>query len=150
MTEGTLEIAHLRDPRLAAHALNPAPVWLWSEDAKHILWANPTGASIFEAASPGAVAALRFDSRHVAAAQVAQRLSGTLPQGGAPRLERLRGFEANIGGMLICLCSRVTLADNTRAILIVSTERAARDLALPESRTTFARRCRASGGDIYS
>jgi PAS domain S-box-containing protein len=34
--------------------------------------------------------------------------------------------------MLICLCSRVTLADNSTAILIVSTERAARDLALPD------------------
>ena len=34
--------------------------------------------------------------------------------------------------MLICLCSRLTLADNTTAILIVSTERAARDLPLPD------------------
>jgi PAS domain S-box-containing protein len=131
MTDTNLQLAYLRDPRLAAHALNPAPVWLWREDAKHILWANPTGASIFEAASPGAVAALHFDPRQAAAAQVA-RLSGTLPQGGAPRLERLRGFGANIGGMLICLCSRFTLADNSTAILIVSTERAARDLALPD------------------
>ena len=66
---------------------------------------------------------LRFDARHSASAQVA-RLAGTLPQGGAPRLERLRGFGASIGGTLICLCSRIALADNSAAILVVSAERA--------------------------
>jgi PAS domain S-box-containing protein len=131
MTDSDLQFNYLRDPRLAAHALNPAPVWLWSADADRILWANPAGAAIFDAASPGAVAARQFDSRHVAAAQIA-RLAGTLPQGGAPRLERLRGFGASIGGTLICLCSRIALADNRAAVLVVSTERAGRDLALPE------------------
>ena len=66
-----------------------------------------------------------------AAAQIA-RLAGTLPQGGAPRLERLRGFGASFGGTLICLCSRITLADNSAAMLVVSTERAGKDLSLPE------------------
>ena len=131
MTKPGFHSVYLRDPRLAAHALNPAPVWLWSADAETILWANPTGAAIFDAASPGAVASLRFGPRHTAAAQIS-RLAATLPQGGVPRLERLRGFGASIGGMLICLCSRITLADNSTAVLIVSTERAGRDLALPE------------------
>lgn len=131
MTESDLQFNCLRDPRLAAHALNPAPVWLWSADADRILWANPTGAAIFDAASPAAIAARQFDLRHSAAAQIA-RLAGTLPHGGAPRLERLRGFGAEIGGTLICLCSRVTLADNRTAILVVSTERAGKELALPE------------------
>lgn len=131
MTEAHLQLAYLRDPRLAAHALNPAPVWLWTPDSERILWANPTGASIFDAASPGAAAALRFSPRHAAAAQIS-RLAATLPHGGAPRLERLRGFGATIGGALICLCSRITLADNNPAILVVSTERAGRDLALPD------------------
>ena len=131
MTKSEFHSAYLRDPRLAAHALNPAPVWLWSADGKNILWANPIGASIFDATSPAAVAALRFGPRHAAAAQIS-RLATTLPQGGAPRLERLRGFGAGIGSMLICLCSRITLADNSAAVFIVSTERAGRDLALPE------------------
>jgi len=131
MTKPGFQSVYMRDPRLAAHALNPAPVWLWSADAETVLWANPTGAAIFDAASPGAVAALRFGPRHTAAAQIS-RLAATLPQGGAPRLERLRGFGASIGGMLICLCSRITLADNSTAVLIVSTERAGRDLSLPE------------------
>ncbi len=131
MTNPEFHSSYLHDPRLAAHALSPAPVWLWRANAENILWANPTGASIFDAASPGAVAARHFDSDHATAAQIA-RLAGTLPQGGAPRLERLRGFGTGIGGTLICLCSRVTLADNSTAILVVSTERAGRDLALPE------------------
>src|SRR5664280_498616 len=95
----------LSDQRLAAHALSPTPVWLWSTDAKRVLWANPIAAAVFDAASPGALAAVSFEPEHPAAAQIA-RLAGTLPQGGAPRLERLRGFGAGFGGTLICLCSR--------------------------------------------
>src|SRR5262245_43579439 len=131
MTEANPQLAYLRDQRLAAHALSPAPVWLWSSDAARILRANPAGAAIFDAASPGEASALHFKTKHPASAQVA-RLVVTLPRAGTPRLERLRGFGAAVGGMLICLCSRLTLADNTTAILIVSTERAARDLSLPD------------------
>jgi hypothetical protein len=128
----------LRDPRLAAHALAPAPVWLWSPDADRILWANPAGAAIFDAASPGEAALLRFDARHSASVQVA-RLSGTLPHGGAPRLERLRGFGASIGATLVCLCSRVALADSSSAILIASAERARKAIALPARATRLLR-----------
>jgi PAS domain S-box-containing protein len=125
------QFACLNDPRLAAHALSPSPAWLWCADASGLLWANPPAAAIFEAASPADAAALRFDAKHPAAAQIA-RLAGTLPQGGAPRLERLRGFGASLGGALVCLCSRISLADNTAAILVVSTERAGKEIALPE------------------
>jgi PAS domain S-box-containing protein len=130
-TEVDMQLAYLRDPRLAAHALSPTPAWLWREDAKQILWANPAGKSIFGAASPGMLAAMRFESDHSAAAQV-RRLSGTLPRAEASRLERLRGFGAHTAAVLVCLCSRVTLADNSAAILVISTERAGRDLALPD------------------
>ena len=138
MTDPTPQLAILRDPQLAAHALAPAPVWLWSPDADRILWANPAGAAIFDAVSPGEAALLRFDARHPASVQVA-RLSGTLPHGGAPRLERLRGFGASIGATIVCLCSRVTLADNSAAILIASAERAGRTLALPDRATRLLR-----------
>ncbi|MBI4367562.1 MAG: hypothetical protein HY543_12170, partial [Deltaproteobacteria bacterium] len=122
--------------------MSPTPVWLWRADATHILWANPSGAAIFDAASPGALAALRFDPHHASAAQIV-RLAGTLPHGGAPRLERLRGFGASFGGPLICLCSRIALAenlaDNSAAILVVSTERAGKEQSLPErARRTLA------------
>ena len=138
MTDPTPQLAILRDPQLAAHALAPAPVWLWSPDADRILWANPAGAAIFDAASPREAAQLRFDARHPASVQVA-RLSGTLPHGGAPRLEKLRGFGASIGATIVCLCSRVTLADNSAAILIASAERAGRTLALPDRATRLLR-----------
>ena len=121
----------LIDPRLAAHALSPTPVWLWSADATRILWANPTAAAIFDAALPSTLAEVVFKPEHTAAAQVA-RLAGTLPKGDVPRLERLRGFGARLGGTLICLCSRLTLAGNSSAVLITSTERAGKDLSLPD------------------
>src|SRR5262245_19138998 len=138
MTDPKPQLAILRDSRLAAHALAPAPVWLWSPDADRILWANPAGAAIFDAASSGDVALLRFDANHSASVQVA-RLSGTLAQGGTPRLERLRGFGATIGATLVCLCSRIVLADNSPAILIVSAERAGKTLALPDRATRLLR-----------
>jgi PAS domain-containing protein len=119
------------DPRLAAHALRPMPVWLWNAEASRILWANPTGAAIFNADTPGAVSAIEFATDNAAAMQIA-RLSGTLPQGGAARLERLRGFGAKVGGTLTCLCSRLALADNSHAVLVVATERAGRDIALAD------------------
>jgi PAS domain S-box-containing protein len=132
MTDITPHIVFLRDPRFAAHALAPAPVWLWSADGTHILWANPAGAAIFNASSPGDATLLRFDARrHPASVQVA-RLAGALTQGGAPRLERLRGFGASIGATLVCLCSRIAFADGAEGILIVSAERAGKVLPLPE------------------
>src|SRR5471030_1594501 len=120
MSGTEFQTAWLSDPRLAAHALSPTPVWLWNADASRILWGNPIAAAIFDAGSPAALTQLNFDTQHVSAAQIA-RLAGTLPQGGAPRLERLRGFGASFGGTLICLCSRIALADNSPAVLVVST-----------------------------
>ena len=131
MSDTEYQLTWLGDPRLAEHALSPSPVWLWRADAQRVLWANPAAAAIFDAASPLALSQRPFDPKHPGAAQIA-RLSGTLPQGGAARLERLRGFGAPIGGTLVCLCSRVTLADNTSAVLVVATERAGKDLSLPE------------------
>jgi PAS domain S-box-containing protein len=131
MSGTEFQSADLSDPRLAAHALSPTPVWLWSADASRMLWANPSAAAIFGANSSAAAAALRFEPDHPAAAQIA-RLSGTLPQGGAARLERLRGFGAKVGGTLTCLCSRFMLRDNGTAVLVVSTERAGPDIALPD------------------
>ena len=131
MNGSEFQFVWLSDPRLAAHAMSPMPVWLWSADASRILWANPTAAAIFEAASPGTVGTLNFDANNASAAQV-QQLAGTLPHGGAARLERLRGFGASLGGALICLCSRIALNDGNAGVLIVSTERAGKDLSLPE------------------
>ena len=50
MTGTEFQFTCLTDPRLAAHALSPNPVWLWSADATRVLWANPIAAMIFDAA----------------------------------------------------------------------------------------------------
>src|SRR6185437_6233832 len=131
MTGPKLELVNLDDPRLAAHALSPMPVWLWSASADRILWANPVAAAVFAAASPAEVTALRFEARHAYTVQIG-RLANTLAEGEAPRLERLRGFGASFGGTLICLCSRIVLHDGNSAILLVSTERAGKELPLPD------------------
>jgi PAS domain S-box-containing protein len=131
MSEPRFQFGWLNDRRLAAHALSPTPVWLWHAQAPRILWANPIAAAIFDAPSPQAASTLAFETQHAAALQIS-RLAASLTQGGAPRLERLRGFGAALGGTLICLCSRIALADNSSAILVVATERAGKELALPE------------------
>ena len=138
-------LVYLRDPRLATHALSPLPAWLWSTDARHVLWANPVGAAIFDAPTSAALVGHTVDSKGTAALQMA-RLAGTLSQGGAPRLERLRGFGGRFGRALMCACSRVVLAERTPAILVVATEPAGPNLSLAER----ARRALAGCGEAVA
>ena len=107
------------------------PAWLWSVDATQVLWVNPTAAAIFDVPSPAALAGYVIDPKGSAALQIA-RIAGTLPQGGAPRLERLRGFGGSLGRALMCACSRVILEDRTPAILVAATEAAGGGLPLDE------------------
>ncbi len=131
MSESAFPLPCLRDERLAPIATSALPAWLWSADANRILWANPTGAAIFGAATSAAISTRKFDAGQPAAAQIAQ-LATTLPPDGSPRLERLRGFGAGVGRALACACSRITLADDTAAVLVVAAERAGPELALNE------------------
>ncbi len=119
----------LRDLRLAPLAVSAFPAWLWSVDAAHILWANPTGAAMFGTDPATALAARQVDPGEPAALQVAE-LAATLKSGDAPRIERLRGFGSGVGRGLTCACSQVKLDDGTVAILIVAAERAGPELSL--------------------
>ena len=121
----------LRNKALGALAAAPLPAWLWAEDASRILWANAPGAAMFGASTLGMLRAKGFEPRHAAARQVAT-LAQSLPSGGAPRLERLRGFAAGVGRTLICQCSRLTLDDGTIGILIAAAEAAGPALTLAE------------------
>jgi PAS domain S-box-containing protein len=114
-------IGWLHDPRLRPLALRPAPAWLWSPDATQVLWANPVGAAVFGAPTPAALSIRSFDRTHTAAAEVA-RIAPAMRDDGAVRLERMRGFGAALGRMLTCACSRITLADGTKAVLIAAAE----------------------------
>src|SRR5262249_57890366 len=92
MSEAISGLSWLRDACVSLLALGPWPAWAWSLDGTRLLFANPTGAAIFDAETPAALAACRFEGSDVAA-QVA-RLATTLPEDGASRFERLRGFGA--------------------------------------------------------
>src|SRR5260370_19777652 len=114
-------LSYIRNARLANHALSAAPAWLWSADATRVLWANAAGAALLGAASPHALAERRMPASQPLAAQVV-RLAGTLPHGGAPRLERLRGIGAGVGRTVACACSRFALENGMPAILIAAAE----------------------------
>src|SRR5258707_12517813 len=131
MSEPATRLVWLREPQLRPLAVSALPAWLWSRDATSVLWANPTGAAILGAQTTAALATRKFDTDQPASVQGA-RLATTLPPGGAPRLERLRGFGARICRALTCNCASVTLADGTPALLIVAVERAGPDLPLAE------------------
>jgi signal transduction histidine kinase len=130
-----LAFAPWSDPRLAAqladHATSPSPVWLWSADGSHIVWANAVGAAVFGAADTSECTERLFEPAHPAALEIA-RLAATLPASGQARLERLRGFGASFGGALTCICSRVSIADGAVGVLVIATEAAGLPLTLRE------------------
>jgi PAS domain S-box-containing protein len=110
-------LALTRDPRVSPYAMSAIPAWLWAPDASRVLWANATGAAVLGAATPAALAERDFQADEPVAADVA-RIAASLPQNGAPKLERLRG----IGSNLVCTISRVTLPDETHGILVIASE----------------------------
>ena len=123
-------LSFLRDARLANHAFATTPVWLWAADATRVLWANAAGAAVLGAANPHALGERRMSTAHPLAS-AALRLAGTLPHGGASRLERLRGIGA-LGRTVVCACSRVALANGMPAILIAANETVGPVLPLAE------------------
>jgi PAS domain S-box-containing protein len=125
------ELALLRHPRLAALATSGWPAWLWSVDGSRLLWANAVGAAIFGGATVAAGLARSFDSQVVPAAQIV-RLAATLPPAAQERLERLRGFGADFGRPLTCVCSHIVLADGRAAVLVAAAEPAGPQLTLAE------------------
>jgi signal transduction histidine kinase len=131
MSEPAGNLVWLSHPRLASMAVSALPAWLWSADATRLIWANPTGAAIFDTPVSAAIRASTFGSRGPAAIQVA-RLAASLRPDGAALTERLRGLGAGVGGVLTCACSCITLSDQTRAILVAATERAGDELPLTE------------------
>ena len=144
MSDPAFPLPWLRDDRLAPVATSALPAWLWSADANRILWANPTGAAIFGAATAAAINTRKFDAGQPAAARIAQ-LAATLPPDGSTRLERLRGFGAGVGRALACACSRITLADDTPAVLVVAAERAGRRACAQRTRAPAAGGMRRAG-----
>ncbi|MEA2877058.1 MAG: hypothetical protein QOF14_2254 [Hyphomicrobiales bacterium] len=110
-------LALTRDPRVSPYAMSAIAAWLWAPDASRVLWANATGAAVLGTATPAELAERIFQADEPVAADVA-RIAASLPQSGAPKLERLRG----IGSNLVCTISRVSLPDETHGILVIASE----------------------------
>jgi len=121
----------LSDPRLAVHAAGALPAWLWAADGSRVLWANPIGAKAFGAANGVALAGRGFGPADAHRRQVAQ-LAPRLPESGAVRLERLRGFGAPLGTLSTCGCSRLDLPDGSHGVLITTTDTGLRTMPLAE------------------
>ena len=131
MNNAEFQLHVLGDPRLALHATSALPAWLWSTDGSRILWANPVGAGVFGAANAATLALKMFGPADPHRRQVAQ-LGRRLPQNGAIRLERLRGFGASPGMLATCGCARLDFPDGSHAILVTSSNAADRIMPLVE------------------
>src|SRR3978361_1893428 len=93
MSEPAGNLVWLSHPRLASTAMSALPAWLWSIDATRLLWANPTGAAIFDAPTSATIRASSFGSRGPAAIQVAR-----LAAGGGPAVRAGAGARRGRGG----------------------------------------------------
>jgi PAS domain S-box-containing protein len=131
MSNSEFQLRGFSDARLALHATSALPAWLWSVDGTRILWSNPVGASMFGAANSTALAKKIFGPADARRRQVA-RLAHRLPPAGAVRLERLRGFGAQFGGLVSCGCARLDFADGSHGILIAAAESAGSRMPLAE------------------
>jgi PAS domain S-box-containing protein len=131
MNSAEFQLLGLGDPRLAVHATSALPAWLWSTDGTRVLWANPVGAQLFGAGNGAALSKKLFGPADPHRRQVAQ-LAGRLPQNGAQRLERLRGFGAAPGMLATCGCSRLDFPDGSHGILITAINSATRTMPLME------------------
>src|ERR1043165_5488482 len=115
------QLRFVGDLRLAPHATSAMPAWLWSTDGAQVLWANPVAAKQLGATNSADLARRTFGPADAHRRQIAQ-LASRLPQNGAMRLERLRGFGAQLGQLVTCACMRLVFADGVHAILITATE----------------------------
>ncbi|MET0439322.1 MAG: PAS domain-containing sensor histidine kinase, partial [Devosia sp.] len=131
MSQTDFQLLGFSDPRLAIHAAGALPAWLWSADGSRVLWANPIGARIFGASNGVALAARTFGPTDAHRRQIAQ-LAPRLPENGAVRLERLRGFGAPLGTMATCGYARIDLADGSHGILVTTADAGVRTMPLVE------------------
>ena len=131
MSRTEFQFQAICDPRLAVHATSAHPVWLWSADGKHVLWANPVGVRLFCAANSAELSQKTFGPADVHRRQIAQ-LANRLPLSGATRLERLRGFGALPGMLMTCGCARLDFPDGSHGLLINAVETALRSMPLAE------------------
>lgn len=119
MSDAEFHLRGVHDARLAIHAVSASPAWLWSQDGARVLWANPVGAAALGASDAAALAARTFSPADPQRRQIAQLAIRLLPNA-APRLERLRGFGAPLGGLVTGICTRLQFANGDEGVLVVA------------------------------
>ncbi|PLX36095.1 MAG: PAS domain-containing sensor histidine kinase [Hyphomicrobiales bacterium] len=88
------------------------PVWLWSDDGRHILWANTAGVQTFGAKS---LADLR--ARELPRDAAASHIARVAVSNSAPSLARLRYFRGLKPLNLMAVCQGVALGNDRRAVI---------------------------------
>jgi PAS domain S-box-containing protein len=131
MTNSELQLRSISDPRLARHATSALPAWLFVPDGSRLLWANPAGARALGAANSTSLAIRAFGPADACRRQIAQ-LARLLPENGAARLERLRGFGASLGGRVTCSCAWLAFPDGSHGVLVAPVEGRGRPMLLSE------------------
>ncbi|MBI3701969.1 MAG: PAS domain-containing sensor histidine kinase [Afipia sp.] len=131
MSDVNFMLQGIRDPRLAGYATGSLPAWLWSADGTHILWSNAAGARVLGARNAMTLAEKIFSPADPLRRQVMQLVS-RLPESGATRMERLRGFGATLGQLQTCACARLSFSDGPTGILVAAADPVGRPLSLTE------------------
>ncbi|WP_306026965.1 ATP-binding protein [Stappia sp. MMSF_3263] len=97
---------------------DPRPAWIWAEDGKSILWANPAGAAFFGVKGLSELADLTGLARAPARPHIARvATSGPIDRDTTDRLRFYRGLRVML---LTCACRRLVLADGSNGALIVA------------------------------
>ncbi|WP_029058477.1 ATP-binding protein [Stappia stellulata] len=103
-----------------SHLTDPRPAWIWAEDGKTILWANPAGAAFFGVRSLRELADLSGLARAPARPHIIRiAASGPDDRDTTDRLRFYRGLRVML---LTCTCRRLALADGSNAALIVAND----------------------------
>jgi PAS domain S-box-containing protein len=103
-----------------SHLTDPRPAWIWAEDGKSILWANPAGAAFFGVRSLRELADLSGLARAPARPHI-MRIAASGPDD-RDTTDRLRFYRGLRVMLLTCTCRRLALADGSNAALIVAND----------------------------
>ena len=121
MREFEFRVHILRQPKLAALALDARPVWLFAANGSTVLFANPAASRILP---PGLVSgAIRAQLSAIA---------GRMNPASAPRFERLRGLGAALSGPQTCQCARLAFSDGLIVLLVIAAEASTKPLSLDD------------------
>ncbi|WP_208984876.1 PAS domain-containing sensor histidine kinase [Stappia sp. TSB10GB4] len=102
----------------SSHLTDARPAWIWAEDGKTLLWANPAGAAFFGVRSLAELSELSGLGRAPARPHIARvAISGPTDRDTTDRLRFYRGLRVML---LTCACRRLDLPDGSSGALIVA------------------------------